>query len=73
MRLIYTEVVSINQTGTLENYIHSCIIYYGFQDAELGTERIKFLAVFTFIIMFPLLLGLYRYGFQNQKIAEKVL
>ncbi|MCZ8541892.1 hypothetical protein [Psychrobacillus psychrodurans] len=49
------------------------ILYYGFQDAELGTEGIIFLAVFTFIIMFPLLLGLYRYGFQNQKIAEKVL
>ncbi|MER2172554.1 MAG: hypothetical protein ABS938_18205 [Psychrobacillus psychrodurans] len=30
------------------------IIYYGFQDAELGTEGIIFLAVFTFIIMFPL-------------------
>lgn len=49
------------------------IIYYGFQDAELGTEGIIFLAVFTFIIMFPFLLGIYRYGFQNQKIAEKVL
>jgi len=49
------------------------ILYYGFQDAELGTEGNIFVAVFTFIIMFPLLLGLYRYGFQKQKIAEKGL
>ncbi|WP_075617204.1 hypothetical protein [Paenisporosarcina indica] len=41
-------------------------LYYGFQDAELGKGGIIFVSVFTIIIMFPLLLGLYRYGFQKQ-------
>ncbi|SES46051.1 hypothetical protein [Psychrobacillus sp. OK032] len=44
-------------------------LYYGFQDAELGIEGIIFVTVFTFIIMYPLLLGLYRYGFKKQNLA----
>lgn len=41
------------------------LLYYGFQDAELGIGGNIFVAVLTFIIMYPLLLGLYRYGFKK--------
>ncbi|TQR19402.1 hypothetical protein [Psychrobacillus vulpis] len=40
-------------------------LYYGFEDAAEQGELI-FATAFTFIIMYPLLLGLYRYGFQKK-------
>lgn len=43
-------------------------IYYGFKDASDQGELI-FVTILTFIVMYPLLLGLYRYGFQKQKLA----
>jgi len=43
-------------------------IYYGLKDTS-GQGELIFITIFTFIVMYPLLLGLYRYGFQKQKSA----
>ncbi|RRN73959.1 hypothetical protein EI200_04595 [Peribacillus simplex] len=38
-------------------------------DPELGVGGIIFVAAFTLAIMYPFLLGLYRYGFRKQNLA----
>ncbi|RDU37883.1 hypothetical protein DRW41_08695 [Neobacillus piezotolerans] len=43
-------------------------LYYRFKEAS-SQEELIFGAIFTFIVLYPHLLGLYRYGFQKQKLA----
>jgi len=45
-------------------------IYGVLEDAvELGVEGMIFVTGFTLFILYPLILGLYRYGFKKQNLA----